>query len=577
MNIRAKLILLVLGTVILIGLACGFYFFMLGRVDRLDREKTSFAVLADAMKDERIQLNRLPGGPIAERKAAFLESSERLWAAYDGLGSLVYIPRLSLELKSMVTIIRMLQALEKRHESELIAAEGADATVVNSKVDALDSDLDSSIKAIAKQYVRVNDVIAKERNKAIIASILIILAVALGTLTAAILLASGIASAIIAISRNIAHVKEGDLTARSRIVRKDEIGALSSDFDLFLDYLVASIRGVKESSKASIAVKGRLATAVGEGSVSASRIEERALSIRSQVGTLDRSVERSTVSVGTISRSIADLNAQIEDQARRVEESTASVTQILGSLVNMSRITERDKEAVEKLVEESEGGRRIFQEAFERIGEIPKSIGAIREMAEIIRSIASQTDLLAMNAAIEAAHAGDYGKGFSVVSDEIRKLSEASKESSSEIAKSIETIFGNINEAMNANEGTTEVFSAIEGRIKEVSRSVVELYSSIGEIETGGTQILRAMTELRELSERIRDGSVSMEADSSEISSMMEELNRISGEVTNDIGGISEGIAGIGLSIRTVADLSDLVGAEGDRLDAEVNRFRTNG
>jgi methyl-accepting chemotaxis protein len=258
-----------------------------------------------------------------------------------------------------------------------------------------------------------------------------------------------------------------------------------------------------------------------------------------------------------------------------VEEATASVTEMLSSLTNMSRITEKNQKAAEDLVAVSERGRTVFETVSAKIGEIPQNIGVIRDMATVIQNIASQTNLLAMNAAIEAAHAGESGRGFAVVADEIRKLSEASTTSSRDIAESIKGIVSKIEEASTANAGTNGAFAAIEERIKGVSTSMTEIHASINEIQVGSRQILDAMVDLQDRSLGVRAGSKSMEEGSTEITEMMADVGRISSEVANNITEIAHGIEDIGSSIRSVGSLSEDVGSGSALLDAEVSRFKT--
>jgi methyl-accepting chemotaxis protein len=322
-------------------------------------------------------------------------------------------------------------------------------------------------------------------------------------------------------------------------------------------------------------MKDELLKAVTEASGSVAQIQVSTESMGKRIRGFDRSIEESTRSIGRILRGIEELDEQIEGQGSMVEEVTASVTEMLSSLDSMGRITERDRALAEGLVRVAERGHRVIEEASDKIAEIPRSVGAIREMAEVIRGVAASTDLLAMNAAIEAAHAGEAGRGFAVVADEIRKLSEASGASSDDIARSIESIIARIGEAMGANAGTSEAFAAIDGKIREVASSMDELFSGLGEIRQGSEQILQAMTVLQERSMRVKEGSSSMEEASSEIGAMTEELGRVSSEVSASIGEIGDGMSDIDRAIDTVAKLAERVGDGSNRLDEDVGRFKT--
>jgi methyl-accepting chemotaxis protein len=205
---------------------------------------------------------------------------------------------------------------------------------------------------------------------------------------------------------------------------------------------------------------------------------------------------------------------------------------------------------------------------------IAESIGTIKDMATVIKGVAGQTNLLAMNAAIEAAHAGEAGRGFAVVADEIRKLSEKTGASSKEISSTISDVTKRIEEAASTRKATSGAFDAISSRIGDVSRSITEIYSNVAEMQTGGRQILEAMSDLKGRTADLEDRSRDFDSATGRLVEGMDSLHRLSAEVVANIDEISTGISYIGGSVRGIAAEAEKAEAVGDRLDKELGLFK---
>ena len=170
------------------------------------------------------------------------------------------------------------------------------------------------------------------------------------------------------------------------------------------------------------------------------------------------------------------------------------------SAINLSQGVEKiaelsgaNRKAVEALLLESDRGREVFELSFSKISEITDSVASIQHLIGAIAEIASQTNILSLNAAIEAAHAGESGKGFAVVADEISKLAAASAMTSNQIKITVDDVVAKIREA-EATRGET---------LEQVGQISHEVVSNIGEITEGLGEITRTVNEVAAQADRL--------------------------------------------------------------------------
>lgn len=209
------------------------------------------------------------------------------------------------------------------------------------------------------------------------------------------------------------------------------------------------------------------------------------------------------------------------------------------------------------------------------VEEIAGNIDTISEMVDIINNIASQTNLLSMNAAIEAAHAGDAGKGFAVVADEIRKLAETSGENAKEISRVLTGILENINHASDSSKQTSAAFESINGEVSKVSSAFDEILSSAAELSSGGEQIRRSMHLLEDITVTVRENAGNISGNSASISSAMEPLADLSMQVSASLEEATVGTGQITAAMENLTVLTEKLDRLVDNLMEKTGRFVT--
>jgi len=372
------------------------------------------------------------------------------------------------------------------------------------------------------------------------------------------LITKTITGPLITIDRKVEEIStgKGDLTAIINIPSNDEISHLGMNFNKFTSTLRIMISKIKEIGEVTNGISGELSSSTEETSASLDEIRTNIESIKDKIVILDKEVEKSDILYKEITDNYKKLTNLIVLQSSDITESSSSIEQISSSIRNIADTVENKYKTTIELQSIAKNGELTMNETIEIIKKVASSASIMMNLLTVINDIASQTDLLAMNAAIEAAHAGESGKGFSVVADEIRKLAENTAVNSKQISVSLNDVVSNISISENATIKTGEFFRSITAGIDDVSGNMLEIKNATNELDSGARQIIVALSSLITINADVSTTSEEIKNKVDSLSKSISGLSFISTETKNGIEEISIGINEIYQAVSDITESS---------------------
>jgi methyl-accepting chemotaxis protein len=388
--------------------------------------------------------------------------------------------------------------------------------------------------------------------------------------------AQSIVKPIIGVTMTLKDISEGegDLTKRITTSSKDEIGDLSRYFNNTLDKIRGLIVKIKKEAGILSEIGSGLAANMNETAAAVNEINANIQSIKTRVMNQSASVSETHATMEQVTANIDKLNGHVENQSFNVTQASSAIEEMVANIKSVTETLICNDVNVKTLQEASEIGRAGLQTVAADIQEIARESEGLLEINSVMENIASQTNLLSMNAAIEAAHAGDAGRGFAVVADEIRKLAESSGEQSKTIGMVLKKIKESIDNITKSTDNVLERFEAIDSNVKIVAEQEGIIRNAMEEQGEGSKQILEGVGRVNEITQQVKSGSSEMFEGAKEVIQESDNLEKVTQEITLGMNEMAAGAEQINVAVNQVNEISGKNREGIDVLIREVSRFK---